>query len=583
MRQDAGAPAREQSTPAGAVSRRHFLQLAAALSGGGLAALLAACGSGPVTAATGAKGGAAAGATSTTTAAPAAGNVKLAADQTLRYIDTEPTHMDPGLTYSLNDLQIIENVWEGLLAYDAQGNTIPLGATKWDISPDGTVYTFHLRDGVKWTDGTPVTAHDYEWAWKRNEDPKTGSTYAQALYIIKGARDYNEGKAGADAMGVKALDDKTFQVTLEGPAGYFLRIASTWTAMPLPRQAIDKYGAKWVEAANVISNGPFKLTEWNHDQQITLTRNEGYWGDKPTLSKIVVKLNPDIAKASLPAYENNELDYAIGPWPADMDRIKGDATLSKELHIFPLSETSWAVCDTTNVSSPVSKPDVRRALYLSLDREELVNNVFKGVYAPAYTILPDDILGHNPDARLPGGVKEAQQALASAGYPGGKGVSLTLTYSQTSNNDLVAQVLQQMWQKNLGIALKLSPMESKAFTAWNNSMKTGHYDLKLGGWASDYLDPFDWMNFLFKSDTDYYHSHWANADFDKLVSQAAVQADQNQRKNLYSQAEVILVKNATLIPIYHSAVPYLIKPWVVDYVHNSTGFDLFGRAKVAQH
>ncbi|HET7037724.1 MAG TPA: peptide ABC transporter substrate-binding protein [Thermomicrobiaceae bacterium] len=576
-----------------AVSRRQFMKLAGLLGGGAaLAALLEACGSSTSTAtqssssgtATQAAGGAAA-TTSGTQAAQAtsASNVKLAADQVIRYIDTEPTHMDPGLTTSLNDLQIIENVWEGLLDFDDKGNTIPLGATNWDISDDGTVYTFHLRDGVKWTDGTPITAHDYEWTWKRNLDPKTASDYAQALFPVKNGEAFNTGKASIDDVGVKAVDDKTFQVTLEGPAGYFLRICSTWTAFPLPKQTIEKNAEKWVEAANVISNGPFKITEWNHDQQITLERNDGYWGDKPTITKITIKLTTDIPKTSLPAYENDELDFAIGPWPADMQRIQGDPKLSKELVVYPRSSTSLIVCDSTNPNSPVGKADFRRALYLGIDRDTIVKNVFNGIYKPAYTVLPPDIMGHNDDARIPGGLQEAKDAVAKAGYPNGSGVEITLVYSQTSTNDLLAQVLQQMWHDNLGITLKLQPMESKAYTAYNKTLATAHFDLKFGTWISDYLDPFDWHNFLFKSDTDFFHSHWSNPDFDKLVDQAAVLSDQAKRKDLHQQAEKILVNDAAYIPMYNSTVPYLIKPYITDHDHSATGFDMFTSTKVAQH
>ncbi|HET8630685.1 MAG TPA: peptide ABC transporter substrate-binding protein [Thermomicrobiales bacterium] len=577
--------------PSEGLRRRDFIKLTA-LGGGVL--LLAACGASPTApakanpTASGSSGQAApTAATPPITQAvvnPIPANVKLATDQTARYVYSEPTHLDPGLATSGSEVYLIYEIWEGLLAFDAQGNVIPLGATKWDISPDGTVYTFHLRDGIKWTDGTPVTAHDYEWAWKRNVDPKTASEYAEALYIVKNAKPFNEGKiTDASQVGVKALDDKTLQVTLEGPAGYFLRIASTWTAMPLPRPAVEKYGAKWVEAANIISNGPFKLTEWNHDQQITLTRNEGYWGDKPKLQKVTIKITPDIPKTSLPGYENNELDFAIGPWPADMDRIKGDATLSKQLHIFPGSATEFVVCDATNPTSPVGKADFRRALYLALDRDKIVNNVFKGIYRPAYTMLPDDILGHNPNARIQGTVKDAQDLLAKAGYPGGKGATLTMVYAQTSTNDLLGQVLQQMWQTNLGIKVNLSPTESKAFTALRKTWTTGHYDLYFSAWGSDYLDPFDWMNFLFTTGTDFYHAHWSNADFDKLCDQAATALDQTKRGQLYGQAETILINDAAYIPLYHTGTPYLIKPWVLNYIWQTVGGRPFKYIEIAQH
>lgn len=513
------------------------------------------------------------------------GGSGLAGSQTVRYIDTEPPTMDPGKASTTGDLQIIDNVWEPLLSFDGQNNPVPLGATSWEVSPDGVTYTFHLRDGVKWTDGAPVTARDYEWAWKRNEDPKVASEYAQALYNVKGAQEYNEGKAkDANALGVKALDDRTLQATLTGPAGYFLRVASTWTAMPLPHQAIDKYGDKWVEAGRAINNGPFKLDQWKHDRQIVLTRNERYWGEKPALSKINVQIVDDLQKSSLPSYENGELDYAIGPWPADMDRLQKDPQLSKQLHNFPNSATVFAVCDTTKPGSPLQRRDVRRALYLAVDRDKIAGQVFRGVYMPAYTVLPSDIPGNNPNARIPGGVKEAQQALAAAGFAGGQGIGpLTMTYIQKTENDLVAQVLQQVWRDNLGLTIDLNPMERKAYEELRKSWKTGHFDLTLNNWYSDYLDPFDWHNFLFKTETDFYSTHWSNTDFDRLAGQAAVLQDQSRRRDLHQQAEAILVGEAPVVPLYHPGTPYLIKPWVTGHVNDPTGLDHFAGVKVLKH
>ena len=496
----------------------------------------------------------------------------------------EPVHLDPGLVTSGHEVYLVYSIFEGLLRFDSKGASQPLGATNWDVSSDGTVYTFHLRDGVKWTDGTPVTANDYVWTWQRNEDPKTASEYAEALYIVKNAQDINSGKiTDLTQLGVEAPDDSTFKVTLEGPAGYFLRLASTWTAMPIPQQAVTKYADKWVEAANIVTNGPFKMTQWNHDQQMVLQRNDNYWGTKPTLEKVTIALVTDPPTSGLKAFENNEVDYIAGPWPSDMARIKSDATLGEQLHVFPLSQTYFVVCDTDNTNSPVSKQEVRQALYLSLDRTSIVTKVFAGLYQEAYTILPDDILGHNPDAKITGTVKDAQDLLTKAGYPGGKGITLTMPYSQNANNDLVAQVLQQMWQSNLGIKVTLNPMESKAWTALFNSFDKTKYDLYFSAWGSDYLDPFDWMNFLFTSGTDFYHAHWSNPQFDQLCQQGAVEQDKTKRAQLYSQAETILVKEAAYIPLYHTALPYLFKPWVMDYVFQATGGRQYVDMKIAQH
>ena len=549
------------------LSRRRLLRLAALLGASSATAfVLEACGSSRA---------------SRTTPSSTAGGRKLAATQVLRYPYGEPATLDPGL--ATGGATLLSNIWEPLLGFDVQGTAIPLGATGWDVAPDGTTYTFHLREGLRWTDGMPLTARDYEWTWRRNLDPKTASPDAHALYPVKGARAFNQGKeADPDSLGVTALDDRTLRVVLEEPAAYFLHIVATWTAMPLPRQAIEHFGAKWTEPGNVVSNGAFQLDAWQHDQQIVLARNESHWGVKPTLERIIIPFFD--VPGGLAAYENDELDVTWGPWPADQGRIAADTMLSRQLHPFRDSQTAFLVCDTANTGSPVSKLPFRQALYLAIDRETIANSVFKKVYTPAYTMLPPDILGYNPEARLTGGVKEARQALAIAGYPNGKGApTLMLAYSRNANNDLLVEALQQMWRDVLGLSVNLDAMEPAAFTRFRQSLTNARYDLYLSSWGSDYPDPFNWHNFLFTSDADFFHAHWANADFDRLAGEAAGATDQNHRRDLYHTAEAILVRELPQIPIYHSGTPYLIKPWVEGLLHLIVGGDRFAQVKLLKH
>jgi oligopeptide transport system substrate-binding protein len=239
------------------------------------------------------------------------------------------------------------------------------------------------------------------------------------------------------------------------------------------------------------------------------------------------------------------------------------------------------VCDVTNSNSPVSKLEFRQALYLSLEREKLVSAVLKGAGAVAYSIIPPGILGHNPGARIAGSLKEAKEMLAKAGFPDGRGVpTLTLTYRQSSELDLVMQAIQQMWNSNLGIRVNLVPMERRAFNTWQDSIKSQRYDLHSGTWGSDYLDPFNWHNFLFASKVDYYNSHWSDPEFDRLVDQGAGEVEVSKRKEIHERAEGILVRSAAVIPVYRTATPYLIKPWVVGFRRTPLGFDRFGSTSI---
>src|SRR5439155_507251 len=210
----------------------------------------------------------------------------------LRLPLTEPMTIDPGLAEDSNSVEIVSQLFEGLVSYDQNGNAIGLGAEQWSTSGDGLTYTFTLRKGPSWSDGRPVTAQDYAWAWKRNVSPRTASPFASLLFPIKNAQAINEAKLEPEQLGVQAKNDRTLVVTLEKPAAYFLRLAATWPLMPLRRDVLEKLGEHWTEPGNVVSNGPFRLAEWQHDAQLVLERNDRYWGRRPALRQAVFRIYP---------------------------------------------------------------------------------------------------------------------------------------------------------------------------------------------------------------------------------------------------------------------------------------------------
>jgi oligopeptide transport system substrate-binding protein len=508
--------------------------------------------------------GAATGAGSAAAPTQAAG--KPAANQIFRLWNTEPQHADPNTAASGNEVRVVMAMYDGLLTFDRAGGAVPLVAEKWEISPDGLTYTFHLRAGVKWSDGSPVTAHDFEYSFKRLASPELASEYAQAAYPIKGAQEYNTGKnKDPNSMAVKATDDKTLTFELAAPAAYFLSVLATWNFMPIPKAAVDKFGDKWVEPGNNISNGPYKLDSWKHDQELVMVRNDQYWGPKPTLDKIVWTITADPQKTSIPAYENNELDISAQVPSSELDRIKGSSTLSKELTKFPTSSTTMLFFDTSNASSPVSKPEVRRALYLALDLNKIAMQGFKGLYDPAPSVAPQGILGYNPAAAPQGGVAEAKKQLAAAGYPDGKGFpQITLAWGQTTDYDLLAQILQQSWKDQLNIDVQLQRMETKAFRAFFGSLsdKSIHYDFYIWGWGSDYEDPYNWFNILWQSDQDFFRTRWQNAQYDDVAKKSGVESNADKRKQMCEQAEQLLMNDMPVLPLYHGVNTFLVKPWV---------------------
>lgn len=492
---------------------------------------------------------------------------ELAAEQVIRLPEGEPIRFDPGVTSGGKGLEMIQNLFEGLVFIDQRDGSLQMGiAEAMEVNDEQTEFTFTVRDGVTWSDGTPLTANDFEWSWKRVLVPETKSEYTSALYPLKNAVQIVEDGADPAELGVKATDEKTLVVTLEGPTPYFPLLVATWTYYPVPRHTVEEFGEAWVEAGNMVSNGPYVLTGWEHDQSMTLELNEAYYGDKPTITKAEYTLFADPVAQALVAFEADELDQAQVAG-ADLDRVKNDAVLGPLMQVFPRSGTQFIICDTTN--PPTDDVRVRQALAMAIERDALANGILKGEFSPAPTILPPDIPGYNEAAALGEDLDKAKQLLADAGFPDGQGFpELTLTYTSTSTQEKKsAEYLQGVWKQTLGITIKLDPLEDKAFRDWFNSRADQPYNLQLGLWGSDWGDPANWHNQLFDSQADFYHSRWKSDEFDTMVRDAAVMGDQEARIAKYQEAEVLLNQEASLIPLFNLNRVYVIKPYVQGIVH----------------
>ncbi|MEA2514591.1 MAG: oligopeptide transport system substrate-binding protein, partial [Thermomicrobiales bacterium] len=439
-------------------------------------------------------------------------------------------------------------------------------AEKMEPNADATEFTFTLRDGLKWSDGTPLNATDFEYSWKRVLDPNTKSEYTSAMYPVKNGQAIDKGEMTFDQLAVTAVDEKTLKVTLQGPTPYFPLLAATWTFYPVPKHVIEKEGDAWVEAGRMVSNGPYLLTAWEHNQSMVLEQNPNYYGEKPTITRADYTLFDDNEAQALVPFENDELDQAQVS-AADLDRVKNDETLSKLMQVFPRSGTRFVHCDCTN--PPTDDVRVRQALSLAINRDTLANGVLKGQFTATQTMLPPDIPGYNPEATLGENVDQAKQLLADAGFPDGKDFpELKLVYTSTATDQKqTAEYLQGVWKQNLGISVTLDPLEDKARQDWFNSLKTQPYNLGIDLWGSDWGDPANWHNQLFESAADFYHNHWKNDQFDQIVRAAAVNPDAEARIAQYKDAEKILVQDAPNIPLYNLNRIYVIKPNVRGIYH----------------
>lgn len=486
----------------------------------------------------------------------------LAAEQIMRLPGGEPVTMDPGVSYGDVELQVLFNIFEGLVGVDMRtGAVVPRAAESFTSNEDDTQFTFIIRQGAMWSDGTALNANDFVYSWQRVLDPDTLSEYTSALYPILNAAAIDAGEMDLTELGVTALDDYTLQVTLEGATPYFPLLATTWTYAAVPRHVIDAVGPEWVEAENIVSSGPFIMTEWSHDQQIVLEPNPNYYGEQPTLARVEYRIFEDETSQGYIAYEANELDYAEPEGP-DLDRILADPALAAELIEFPQSNTYFVVCDTT--SAPTDQVAFRQALSKSIDRTTLAGTILRDQFLPAFSVLPPDIPGNNPDAAVTESVAEAQALLVGAGIDPAA-TTIELTYVSTpARYKTVAEYLQATWQQNLGITVTLAPLEDAAYSDWRASRETQAYGVYTGVWGSDFADASNWFNQNFTSQSDHYRNHWVNEEFDTLCATAAPNTDAAARDNQYSRAEAILVDQAPIIPMYRAKAVRALKPYVKD-------------------
>lgn len=471
------------------------------------------------------------------------------APKVLRFPLFEPTTpIDPNRVADFTTVYTFQ-LWEGLYRYQGDGKYTPAQAESFTVSADKLTYTFKLRSGLKWSDGSPLTAKDYEYSWKRAADPTTASQYAFATYSIKGAKEFNKGQnKDAGSMAVRATSDTALEVTLASPAAYFIPLIATWTFMPTPRAAIEKHGDKWVEPGNIVNNGPYTIQSWKHDQEMVMVPNTSYQGNlKPAVDRIEVKILPEYVTGGLRAYENDELDWAEAP-VSEYERLK--AKFTNEVVVQPLLRPRFLSFDVRQ--KPFNDVRVRQAFSMSVEREALINGVFKGIYKPMRTVIPSQLLGSDESAGLKEDIARAKALLAEAGYPDGKGFpEFAWTGKAEPQDQLLGAALQQMWKKNLGIdSMKINLIEVKAFAQFVNSRATQPFGIISGGWAADYADPANYFNDLFRSGNQYWQQNWVNPEYDRLVDLGKAELDEGKRRDLYVQANKILATELPSLPLW---------------------------------
>ncbi|MDM2759564.1 oligopeptide ABC transporter substrate-binding protein OppA [Citrobacter sp. Cpo148] len=500
------------------------------------------------------------------TAAVVPAGVQLAEKQTLvRNNGSEVQSLDPHKIEGVPESNINRDLFEGLLISDVDGKPSPGVAEKWE-NKDFKVWTFHLRKDAKWSDGTPVTAQDFVYSWQRLANPNTASPYASYLQYghIVNIDDIIAGKKPVTDLGVKALDDHTFEVTLSEPVPYFYKLLVHSSVSPVPRAAVEKFGEKWTQPANIVTNGAYKLKDWVVNERIVLERNTNYWDNAKTVINQVTYLPISSEVTDVNRYRSGEIDMTYNNMPIELfQKLKKE--IPNEVHVDPYLCTYYY--EINNQKAPFNDVRVRTALKLALDRDIIVNKVKNQGDLPAYSFTPP----YTDGAKLvePEWFKwsqekrneEAKKLLAEAGYTAEKPLTFDLLYNTSDLHKKLAIAAASIWKKNLGANVKLENQEWKTFL---DTRHQGNYDVSRAGWCADYNEPTSFLNMVL-SDSSNNTVHYKSPAFDKLIADTLKVTDEAQRSELYSKAEQQLDKDSAIVPVYYYVNARLVKPWVGGY------------------
>lgn len=484
---------------------------------------------------------------------------KLADKQELNFwvLDAIKT-MDPQKNTDRSGSDVLRQVFEGLLNEDAKGAMIPGAAESYDVSDDKLTYTFHLRD-AKWSNGDPVTAGDFVFAWQRLADPATASEYAWYIELMNvvNAKEIVAGEKKPEELGVKAIDDKTLEVKLTGPTPYFLKTLGHTSTYPVPQKVVQAEGDNWTQPGKLVSNGAYVLDSHNLGVDLVIKKNDNYWDAAKTVLTQVRFVTVNDENIALTRYQAGELDWVdslpAGQFPRLQQEMPDQAVSVPDAcsytYLFNLSD-----------KGPEALKDlrVRQALSYAIDRDIIVDKVLQGGQKPAYWWThwavegfqaPDPEYSHWTQAER---VEKAKALLAEAGYgEGGKPLKLTIQYNTSENHKKLAVAVQQFW-KAIGVQAEIANYEWKVHT---DRMQNQDFEVARYAWCGDYNEPSTFLDYFRSSGMN--NGKWANAEFDKLLDEARTAQDTGA---LYKKAEEILIGDMALAPTYFYAKAQVIKP-----------------------
>lgn len=489
-------------------------------------------------------------------------------------IGSEPPGLDWAVNTDSTSFDVVSNLMVGLTQYRNDLSCAPALAESWEVLDGGRRYVFHLRSGLRWSDGKPLKAADFEYAWKRLLNPATGAGYAYFFYDIENAFEYNTGAIkDPGKVAVRALDDRTLVVRLKKPAAYFIYLTAFCTSFPQRQDVIEKYGQRWTEPANMVSNGPFRLRSWEHEYKIELIANPYFFEGAPGVKKIKMFMVPEQATA-FALYENDQLDFIDNRSFATADVYANKD--SRQYHNYPLLRNNYI---GFNVSKkPFDDRRVRRALSLSIDRS-IFPKILRRGERPAASWIPPSLAGYDLDSGAPFDPAQGRRLLAESGYPGGIGFpAVSLLYPSREDTRLVVEAIQDQLKRNLNIHVELVNQE------WKVYLSTLHRDappLFRSSWGADYPDPETFMN-LFTSHNGNNYTGWKNSVYDGLIEKAGAEQNPEKRASMYRSADRLLCRQEVpIVCTYLSTQNIMVKPWVQGIAMNPLDLQFFKEVSVS--
>ena len=488
-------------------------------------------------------------------------------------VGSEPPSINPALGVDTVSGAIIRNVFERLTRLDVEAKPHPAAAESWEMSEDGLTYQFHLREDALWSDGSPVTAHDFEFAWETVLNPDTLAQSAALFYVIEGAESYNTGEGSVEDVAITVVDDYTLEVSLTKPVPYFLDLISGQSFSPVPK-VIAETNPDWASdvSETYVTNGPFLLTEWVHSGHLLLEANPYYWDSENVhLDTVNIQVVDSQSTANI-MFQAGELDYIGTPFTYvsldAIDQYQADGLLN-------IQDLGSVYYYTVNINDDImSNVNIRKALALAIDRQALIDNVLKGGETPAMGLVPistagfEDKTDYFSDKDVDGAKTYLTQGLEELGLSEANELTISLSYNTSEAHAAVAQFIQNNWIQNLGINVTL---ENTEWQVHLDNLAAQNYQVARLGWYSEYNDGSSLLSMYRTTSAGNNYTGWESEAYRALLDQADNELDQAKRIDLLKEAEALFINDMPIIPIYYYSNPYVVQENVVDMAPDTLG------------